>query len=144
MQVLIDLLDDDKVVIYEEGVLAMEYADTPVTDHQTQVDQVPPAPHHLLDEEYYGVVANEQNDQIDPPPLGAQEAAGPMALYHGADEDCCICLQKLISQPSARTNCMHNFHTKCLQTWYMRADECPLCRKYSQPIQFLLPPPEES
>lgn len=156
---MIDLLGDNKVAVYEGGNLVDEYDMTP--DQQPlmpALDQAPFAPMGMDDHDEIGVRAREDGlpvdrgedaedaedtEPVDPPNLGAQQQHAPAAngvLYHEADDQCSICLEFLVAEPSARTSCCHNFHTRCLQTWYMRADECPLCRKNSQPIQFLLPP----
>ena len=58
-------------------------------------------------------------------------------------EDCPICLQPLNNKNELETTeCNHTFHKKCLHTWCMTSETCPLCRnelpetcRKLQPIQ---------
>mmetsp|Transcript_166010 Transcript_166010/g.532907 ORF Transcript_166010/g.532907 Transcript_166010/m.532907 type:complete len:212 (+) Transcript_166010:30-665(+) len=59
------------------------------------------------------------------------EAAG------GEQEDlCAVCLEpKVCGQTCRELSCKHNFHTECLDTWWLKAHvqskeySCPLCRQ---------------
>ena len=52
--------------------------------------------------------------------------------------DCCICLEE-IKDDFTTTSCNHNFHKKCLQTWFKDQPayknggwgKCPMCRRPS-------------
>lgn len=39
--------------------------------------------------------------------------------------DCCICME---NGEMMRLRCDHGFHMKCLMTWYLKSNSCPLCR----------------
>ena len=41
---------------------------------------------------------------------------------------CSICLDE-INEETTKLNCVHTFHTKCIDTWFKRSHRCPLCRK---------------
>lgn len=43
---------------------------------------------------------------------------------------CVVCLEDIGSKTGARKklSCKHEFHTKCIFTWFETSDECPLCK----------------
>ena len=44
---------------------------------------------------------------------------------------CCICLQNFKEKEKVRKlPCKHNFHKKCIDKWFSKADDlsCPICR----------------
>ncbi|RWR99951.1 putative autocrine motility factor receptor: amfr-like protein [Dinothrombium tinctorium] len=44
------------------------------------------------------------------------------------ENDCPICLDKMINEQSYRTECRHRFHKKCLYRWISKKNNCPECR----------------
>jgi len=42
--------------------------------------------------------------------------------------DCCICMDDII-QPITTTKCGHKFHSACLNAWFNKKSNCPLCRQ---------------
>ncbi|KAL9665720.1 hypothetical protein QQ045_000040 [Rhodiola kirilowii] len=47
------------------------------------------------------------------------------------DDNCSICLGKFFEGDDelAKTPCSHMFHQDCLGTWFIRRNNCPLCRR---------------
>tara|TARA_B100000745_G_C20114787_1_gene381599 strand:+ start:125 stop:469 length:345 start_codon:yes stop_codon:yes gene_type:complete len=43
--------------------------------------------------------------------------------------DCCICYDIINDQEKEILNCNHIFHEKCIEKWFQRGHQCPLCRK---------------
>lgn len=45
------------------------------------------------------------------------------------DKECIICLDNLLSEKCfTLIECIHTFHEKCLNEWYLENKSCPLCR----------------
>ena len=42
--------------------------------------------------------------------------------------DCSICIETL-SKGGFKLRCGHSFHNKCITTWLLTRDTCPVCRK---------------
>ena len=58
-------------------------------------------------------------------------------------QECCICMEKFVPGKSDITPLSHNqnhyFHTKCLEQWLTRSNQCPICRtviKAEEEIKF--------
>lgn len=43
--------------------------------------------------------------------------------------NCPICLDTIKDKDKYKTNCHHLFHEKCIERWFRRSHQCPLCRK---------------
>jgi len=44
---------------------------------------------------------------------------------------CVVCLEEIGRRPGTLKKlspCKHEFHTKCIFTWFETSDECPLCK----------------
>ncbi|KAM7262077.1 hypothetical protein ACFE04_021154 [Oxalis oulophora] len=49
-------------------------------------------------------------------------------VQDACDEACSICLDDFSeSNPSAITNCRHEFHLQCILEWCQRSSQCPMC-----------------
>ncbi|KAI4300607.1 hypothetical protein L6164_033963 [Bauhinia variegata] len=49
-------------------------------------------------------------------------------IQEANDDACSICLEDFCdSDPSAATNCKHEFHLQCILEWCQRSSECPMC-----------------
>lgn len=49
-------------------------------------------------------------------------------IQDACDEACSICLEAFCdSDPSAVTNCKHEFHLQCILEWCQRSAQCPMC-----------------
>lgn len=45
------------------------------------------------------------------------------------DKNCVICMSKIEEESNIiLLDCKHSYHSKCLQTWFLRNETCPLCR----------------
>ncbi|PRQ53597.1 putative transcription factor C2H2 family [Rosa chinensis] len=44
------------------------------------------------------------------------------------DDHCTICLEDLISKVREMP-CKHRFHSPCIESWLLRSESCPLCRR---------------
>jgi hypothetical protein len=42
--------------------------------------------------------------------------------------DCSICLNDCSQCANTKLLCNHTFHTKCIKEWYLKGDDCPMCR----------------
>lgn len=67
------------------------------------------------------------NDLETSPPSAAAAAAS--AVVDDSIEDACsICLEPFNSDdPSAVTDCKHEYHLQCILEWSQRSKECPIC-----------------
>jgi len=45
------------------------------------------------------------------------------------DDVCVICLLQLENNTVVELNCIHQFHSDCIQQWLNHKHECPLCKK---------------
>lgn len=45
------------------------------------------------------------------------------------DEDCCICLDKLNTNPCVALTCAHTYHKQCIDTHFAYSKSCPICRR---------------
>ncbi len=43
-------------------------------------------------------------------------------------ETCPVCLEEIQFNQTHKTTCGHSFHKKCILTWFVCSDECPVCR----------------
>lgn len=44
------------------------------------------------------------------------------------DDHCTICLEDLTSKVREMP-CKHSFHSPCIESWLLRSESCPLCRR---------------
>ena len=49
--------------------------------------------------------------------------------------DCCICYD-IITDQEGILSCDHIFHKECIEKWFKRSHQCPLCRKSKFDIPF--------
>ena len=70
--------------------------------------------------------ANERQNsgQTDKSPNSSGTQSG------GVTEDCSICLQLLNTREGnvSELVCRHRFHNVCIETWFCRRNNCPVCR----------------
>ena len=54
-----------------------------------------------------------------------------MDYEHQIEEniDCPICLDVIDDKLIRLVGCNHTFHHSCINTWYLKSNTCPLCRK---------------
>ena len=46
------------------------------------------------------------------------------------NNECIICLEKMIKGEHIKIlNCGHIYHEKCINEWYKKVKECPICFK---------------
>jgi len=43
--------------------------------------------------------------------------------------DCSICFDEIKEEDQKKLNCVHVYHEKCIEKWFKRSHQCPLCRK---------------
>jgi len=43
--------------------------------------------------------------------------------------DCSICFDEIKEQDQKIIKCSHVFHEGCIDKWFKRSHQCPLCRK---------------
>ena len=43
--------------------------------------------------------------------------------------DCSICFDEIKEEDKQKLNCVHIFHEKCIDKWFKRSHQCPLCRR---------------
>lgn len=41
---------------------------------------------------------------------------------------CPVCFDEISCKQQHTTVCKHYFHKECIQTWFQRSDDCPVCR----------------
>ncbi len=63
---------------------------------------------------------------------GCKQNAGtkPFCLHHKPDEEyeqCSICHDP-IKRYKEVLDCNHSFHRRCIDKWFDRSDNCPMCR----------------
>uniref|UniRef100_A0A1D1ZC11 RING-type E3 ubiquitin transferase n=1 Tax=Anthurium amnicola TaxID=1678845 RepID=A0A1D1ZC11_9ARAE len=62
-------------------------------------------------------------------------------IQDACDDACSICLEPFCdSDPSAVTDCKHEFHLQCILEWCQRSSQCPMCW---QPISLKDPTSQE-
>jgi hypothetical protein len=44
------------------------------------------------------------------------------------EHNCTICSESFKRGEEIKTECKHEFHSKCISEWVIKADNCPLCR----------------
>jgi hypothetical protein len=44
------------------------------------------------------------------------------------EKECSICLEPMSDKDSEFLECVHRFHTTCLNQWLEISDQCPICR----------------
>jgi hypothetical protein len=42
--------------------------------------------------------------------------------------DCGICQETIVLHENIKTECNHSYHMKCIASWIIRTDTCPMCR----------------
>ena len=64
-------------------------------------------------------------------------------------KDCSICLTQMVAdsdEPLVILKCEHNYHKKCIKSWFNQSNSCPLCRvrvdvsRYASPKRNTLRP----
>ncbi len=52
-------------------------------------------------------------------------------FWNKEEDDCTICLDKIKNDNNQVTTyeCNHTFHLKCLNSWVMKSQTCPICRQ---------------
>jgi hypothetical protein len=45
-------------------------------------------------------------------------------------EECSICLEELNQNDKLKLICGHKFHYKCINTWLIKNNRCPICRTF--------------
>jgi len=50
--------------------------------------------------------------------------------------DCPICLDKIKEEDKKTIKCSHVYHKECIDKWFERAHQCPLCRDSKFNISF--------
>lgn len=50
-------------------------------------------------------------------------------LKHVKNEDPCPICFEAIHKNEMKLPCNHSFHRKCIMTWYVESDVCPVCRE---------------
>ena len=65
------------------------------------------------------------------PPEREQERETEHEIYESNEfwsfrEDCCICMENPVQ--TAILNCGHLYHSKCIDEWFLKKNECPICR----------------
>lgn len=53
-----------------------------------------------------------------------------------SDNNCCICLNGIISNDMMITKCNHHIHTSCLTRWLNINCSCPMCRTNLNPNDY--------
>ena len=43
--------------------------------------------------------------------------------------ECSICFDEIKGTDKKKINCNHVFHEECIDKWFKRSHQCPLCRK---------------
>ena len=43
--------------------------------------------------------------------------------------NCSICFDEITGKGQTKLNCNHVFHEECIDKWFKRSHQCPLCRK---------------
>jgi len=63
---------------------------------------------------------------------GAHQQGLPSALMPNpvqGDKHCIICHDRLSTKQNRKLQCNHQFHAECIDSWLMRQDTCPMCRR---------------
>ncbi|KAK3126425.1 hypothetical protein QOZ80_7AG0556410 [Eleusine coracana subsp. coracana] len=73
-----------------------------------------------------GMIEKTQMEQLSSPSVAFVDDRG---VQDASDDDACsICLEAFSdSDPSAVTNCKHEFHIQCVLEWCQRSSQCPMC-----------------
>ena len=54
-------------------------------------------------------------------------------FWDGEEDDCTICLDKMNAnyknEKVTTYECNHTFHLKCLNSWVIKSQTCPICRQ---------------
>lgn len=54
-------------------------------------------------------------------------------VTNNLDENCAICYNSIDEgQKIAKIQCIHKFHTSCLNKWIKKRQSCPLCQSSIQ------------
>lgn len=65
-----------------------------------------------------------------------------MADSSETHQECVICLSNIDPIDLHTNSCKHTFHRDCIQTWWERSIDCPLCRQHQpQEISLVLSTP---
>ena len=77
-------------------------------------------------QEQLGVVSRgATSEQIDELPT----STAPAADTNNEHTSCAVCLEDYVEGESLRTlPCLHQFHTKCVDTWLKQNRACPICK----------------
>ena len=79
-------------------------------------------------QESYAVNTNNLNNNITPITLEKLNKISKLSINKKKEYRCIICYDYIKKNSIVRTlKCTHKYHTKCIDRWFYKNNNCPLC-----------------